>query len=90
MVADDRLMADMRALIEAAREQACPRGQLGMAGLYWHIGMRIRKDILQEKRAGYGEAIVATLFATIDGGVRPRLRPPQSLPYDPLCRGFPG
>jgi hypothetical protein len=32
-----------------------------IAGLYWHIGKRVREDILREKRADYGEAIVATL-----------------------------
>ena len=29
--------------------------------LYWRVGQRIRKDILKEKRADYGEQIVATL-----------------------------
>jgi predicted nuclease of restriction endonuclease-like (RecB) superfamily len=29
--------------------------------LYWHVGQRIRTEILQEKRAGYGEAILSTL-----------------------------
>lgn len=29
--------------------------------LYWHIGDRIRKDILRQERAAYGEQIVATL-----------------------------
>lgn len=29
--------------------------------MYWHIGDHIRRDILQEERAVYGERIVATL-----------------------------
>lgn len=29
--------------------------------LHWHIGQRIRKDILQQARAEYGERIVETL-----------------------------
>ena len=29
--------------------------------LYWRLGRRIREDILKEKRAAYGEEIVATL-----------------------------
>jgi predicted nuclease of restriction endonuclease-like (RecB) superfamily len=33
----------------------------GLVTLYWHIGRRIRQDILKEKRAGYGEEIVVTL-----------------------------
>ena len=33
--------------------------------LYWHIGQRIRSDVLRKRRAGYGEAIVATLSAQL-------------------------
>ncbi|MDI6688630.1 MAG: DUF1016 N-terminal domain-containing protein [Desulfobacterales bacterium] len=33
----------------------------GLTILYWQIGSRIRHDILKEKRARYGEEIVATL-----------------------------
>ena len=32
-----------------------------LVGLYWHIGTRIREDILHEKRAEYGEQIVSAL-----------------------------
>jgi len=60
-VAADRLLGDVRALIEAAREQTARAVNLALVGLYWHIGTRIRQDILREKRAGYGEEIVATL-----------------------------
>ena len=48
-------------LIEAAREQTAQVVNSGMVGLYWNIGKRIREDVLQEKRAEYGEAIVSTL-----------------------------
>ena len=60
-VAADRLLGDVRALIEAAREQTARAVNSALVGLYWHIGRRIRQDILQEKRAEYGEEIVATL-----------------------------
>ena len=33
----------------------------GLLTLYWHVGRRIRKDILKEKRAEYGERIVSAL-----------------------------
>ena len=33
----------------------------GLVTLYWQIGQRIRKDILKEKRAEYGEQIVSAL-----------------------------
>jgi hypothetical protein len=32
---------------------------------YWQIGQRIRKDILKEKRAEYGEEILPTLSAKL-------------------------
>jgi len=60
-VAADRLLGDVRALIEAAREQTARAVNSALVSLYWHIGTRIRQDILREKRAGYGEEIVATL-----------------------------
>ena len=61
VVAADRLLGDVRALIEAAREHTARAVNSALVGLYWHIGTRIRRDILQEKRAEYGEAIIATL-----------------------------
>ena len=60
-VAADRLLGDVWALIEAAREQTARAVNSALVSLYWHIGTRIRQDILREKRAGYGEEIVATL-----------------------------
>jgi predicted nuclease of restriction endonuclease-like (RecB) superfamily len=60
-VAADRLLGDIRALIQAAREQTARAVNSASVGLYWNIGRRIRQDILQEKRAGYGEQIVNSL-----------------------------
>jgi hypothetical protein len=57
----DRLLGDIRALIEAAREQTARAVNSALVGLYWHIGKRIREDILHEQRAGYGEQIVSAL-----------------------------
>ncbi len=53
-VAADRLLGDIRALIEGAREQTARAVNSALVGLYWNIGTRIRQDILQEKRADYG------------------------------------
>ena len=36
-----------------------------LVGLYWHIGKRIRDDILREQRAVYGEQIVQALSAQL-------------------------
>jgi hypothetical protein len=57
----DRLVADVRALIEAARERTARAFSAVTANLYWQLGTRIRGDSLREKRAGYGEEIVAAL-----------------------------
>jgi predicted nuclease of restriction endonuclease-like (RecB) superfamily len=57
----DRLLADVRTLIEMTREQTARAVNAALVGLYWQVGTRIRQDILGEKRAGYGDAIVATL-----------------------------
>ena len=57
----DRLLADLRGLIQAARSGVARAVDSGLVALYWQIGRRIRQEILQEKRAGYGEEIVATL-----------------------------
>src|SRR6516164_9133837 len=59
--AADRLLGDIRALIEAAREQTAQVVNSGQILLYWNIGKRIREDVLQEKRAASGEAIISTL-----------------------------
>ena len=55
------LLADVRGLILAAREQVARAVDSGLVTLYWHIGRRIRRDILKEKRAEYGAEIVSAL-----------------------------
>ena len=49
------------ALIEAAREQTARAVNSALVGLYWHIGRRIRQDVLKNQRAGYGAEIVSAL-----------------------------
>ncbi len=55
------LLADVRELIVQAREGVARAGDSGLTTLYWHGGRRVRQDILKEKRAEYGEEIVAAL-----------------------------
>lgn len=38
----------------------------GARGLHWHVGRRIRQDILKEKRADYGGQIVASLSRQLE------------------------
>jgi DUF1016 N-terminal domain len=63
--AHDRLLDDIRHLIETAREQTARAVNSALVGLYWHIGTRIRHDVLQGKGAEYGENIVQTLSAQL-------------------------
>jgi hypothetical protein len=62
----DRLLGDIRALIEAARAQTAQAVNSAIVALYWHIGKRIREDVLGEKRAEYGETYLPrrTLYTT--------------------------
>ena len=55
------LLADVRGLILAAREQVARAVDSGLVTLYWHIGRRVHQDVLKEKRAEYGAKIVSAL-----------------------------
>ena len=55
------LLADVRGMILEARQAVAGGVNAALVVLYWNIGQRIRRDILREKRAEYGERIVAAL-----------------------------
>lgn len=55
------LVRDLRALIEQAREEVGRSVNSALVMLYWQVGHRIRQDVLKERRAEYGQAIVSTL-----------------------------
>ena len=52
---------DVRGLILAARQSVAQTVNSTLTSLYWEIGRRIQQDILQSKRAEYGERVLATL-----------------------------
>ncbi len=56
-----RLLGDIRVLIEQAHEHLARAVNAGLVSLYWQIGRRIRQDILHQRRAEYGEHIVSEL-----------------------------
>ncbi|MCI0524829.1 MAG: PDDEXK nuclease domain-containing protein [Acidobacteria bacterium] len=56
-----RLLGEIRDLIDRTRERAAQAVNAGLVMLNWHIGDRIRKEILGGERAEYGEQIVSTL-----------------------------
>jgi predicted nuclease of restriction endonuclease-like (RecB) superfamily len=55
------LISEIRQLIEASRQQLASTVNSALTLLYWQIGQRIRNEVLQGERAGYGEQIVSTL-----------------------------
>jgi len=55
------LLKDIRQLIEETRSAVAATVNAGLTMLYWQIGKRINEEILNGKRAGYGEEIVSTL-----------------------------
>ena len=55
------LLADVCGMIVTARRHVTRQLNATLVSLYWSIGHRVRRDILKQKRAGYGERIVATL-----------------------------
>lgn len=59
------LLADVRQLILQARAGVARTVNSGLVLLYWHMGHRIRRDILREKRAEYGEKILQSLSAKL-------------------------
>lgn len=56
-----KLVADLRKMIDESRQVVAQTVNSALVWLYWNIGKRIREDVLQNKRAGYGEEIVAAL-----------------------------
>ena len=67
----DRLLGELRGLIEAARQRVATAVNSELVLLYWRIGTRLRKEVLGGKRAQYGEVIVSTLSRqlSVDYGV---------------------
>ena len=57
----ERLLDDLRTLIEEARSQAAQAVNSTLVRLHWRIGRRITRDLLTGGRAEYGRQIVATL-----------------------------
>jgi len=55
------LVDDIRQMVQATRSSVATAVNMGLTMLYWHIGKRIREEILKEERAEYGQEIIATL-----------------------------
>ncbi len=55
------LLSDIRRLIADARRHVASTANATLTMLYWQVGRRIRTEVLREKRAAYGEQIVASV-----------------------------
>src|SRR5262249_48063140 len=55
------LLPEVRELILTARQTVARGVNAALTMLYWQVGDRVRRDILRETRAGYGDEIVSTL-----------------------------
>ena len=60
-IPEESLLTELRGLIEQARQHVAQTANSAVTMLYWHVGMRIRREVLKEERADYGEKIVATV-----------------------------
>jgi predicted nuclease of restriction endonuclease-like (RecB) superfamily len=59
--ATDKLLGDIRHMIEETRAGVAATVNAGLTMLYWRIGRRIQQEILKGGRADYGAQILATL-----------------------------
>jgi predicted nuclease of restriction endonuclease-like (RecB) superfamily len=63
---DDALFNELSQLIEQSQRQLVSAANSTLTMLFWQIGKRINEDILQNKRAGYGQQIVVTLSRQLE------------------------
>lgn len=55
------LLKELRGLIEQARQRVAQQVNTELVTLYWHIGEKIRVEILKQERAEYGKQVLETL-----------------------------
>jgi len=55
------LLGDIRTMIEVARQRATSAVNSELTMLYWRIGLRIHTQVLEGRRADYGEEVLPTL-----------------------------
>lgn len=60
------LLTDIRQLIGQSRSQLATAVNSALTLLYWHIGLRIQREVLKGERAEYGEQIVITLAKQLE------------------------
>jgi predicted nuclease of restriction endonuclease-like (RecB) superfamily len=63
---EKNLVQDLKGLIEQARQHVSGVANSTLTMLYWKMGERIRKEVLLNQRASYGEEILPTLSAKLE------------------------
>jgi predicted nuclease of restriction endonuclease-like (RecB) superfamily len=58
---NNRIINDIVSIIERTKHQIAVQANSSLTLMFWQIGERIRREILQNKRAEYGKKIVITL-----------------------------
>ncbi len=61
IVDEAALLADLRELIQSARQRIATVANSTTTLLYWHLGRRLLAESLQDERAPYGKRILATV-----------------------------
>ncbi len=61
VVVVDKVVNDLRNMIEKTRQSVASTVNASLTALYWHVGNRIHQEILRAQRAEYGQTIVAIL-----------------------------
>ena len=54
----ENLMTDLRQIIDEARIHVASTANYELTMMYWHIGERINRVVLEHERATYGKQIV--------------------------------
>ena len=63
---DTALLAELRGLIEQARQHVAQTANSTLTMLHWQVGQRIYREVLAQRRATYGEEILPTLSAKLE------------------------
>lgn len=63
---NDRLFNELSVLIEQSKKQVASVANSALTLLFWQVGRRINEEILNNERAAYAKAIVATLAIQLE------------------------
>jgi len=58
MEIEKQLLNDLVRIIEQGKEQLTTQVNSTITVVYWHIGKRVNKHVLENKRAEYGKQVV--------------------------------